>query len=78
MPRAMPFCTMASRASTDWNTEFVRTIVFPSRSSNVTVSIDTCPGAPSNSNVCTMPSGDGSPWKTPWKPYRLPASSAWT
>ena len=63
--------TIASRASTDWNTELVRTVVFPSRSSNVTVSIETWPGAPSNSKVCTMPSGDGSPWKTPWKPVRV-------
>src|SRR6202035_4498739 len=38
----------------------------------------TWPGAPSNSKVCTMASGDGSPWKTPWKPYLLPSASVWT
>ena len=71
MPSAMPASTIASRAWTDWNTELVRTVVLPSCSSNVTVSIETWPGAPSNSNVCTMPSGEGSPWKTPWKPARV-------
>ena len=74
----MPLCTMASRASTDWKTELVRTVVFPSRSSSVRVSIETWPGAPSNSKVCTNPSGEGSPWKTPWNPNALPASSEWT
>ena len=66
MPSAMPLWTMASRASTDWYTELERTVVFPSCSSSVSVSIETLPGAPSNSKVCTMPSGEGSPWKTPW------------
>ena len=41
MPPAMPASTIASRAWTDWNTELVRTVVVPSCSSNVTVSIET-------------------------------------
>ena len=36
------------------------------------------PGAPSYSKVCTMPSGDGVPWKTPWKPCSGPSASVWT
>src|SRR4029079_201405 len=77
MPSAIPFSTMASRASTVWNTEWVRAIVRPSRSSSVSRSSETWPGAPSNSNVWTMPSGEGSPWKTPWNPHSF-SPSVWT
>ena len=73
----MPDAIIASRSSTDWNTEL------SGRSCPVVLlerdrSRETWPGAPSNSNVCTMPSSDGVPWKTPWNPYSLPSSSEWT
>ena len=69
---------MASRSSTAWKLETVRTSVLPARSVIVSVSIDTWPGAPSYSKVRTMPSGDGSPWKTPWKPCSWPSASLCT
>ena len=69
----MPDATIASRASADWNTALARTSVRPCRrSSKVSVSSETCPGAPSNSKVRTMPSTDGVLWKTPRNPYPVP------
>src|ERR1035441_7750307 len=77
-PRSISEATIPSRSSTDWKLETERSSVLPSRSCSVTVSSATRPGQPSNSNVCTMPSGDGVPWKTPWNPYSFPAASVET
>src|SRR5215831_12344612 len=73
-PLSMPEAIIASLSSTDWKLETVRASVRPPRSVRVSVSIDTWPGAPSYSKVRTVPSGDGSPWKTPWKPCSWPSS----
>src|SRR5690625_3260144 len=35
--------------------------------------MDTCPGIPSNSKVCTKRSGARTSWKTPWNPYSAPS-----
>jgi hypothetical protein len=43
-PVSMPDCSMPSRSSTDWNTEFMWTTVEPSTSSKVAVSSCTWPG----------------------------------
>src|SRR3990172_5587645 len=61
-PVSMPLWIMASRSSTDWKTEWPRSNVRPSRSSSTSESSATWPGSPSNSNVWTIPSGDGVPW----------------
>jgi hypothetical protein len=74
----MPEAIIASRSSTAWKLETVRTSVRPPRSVRVSVSIETCPGAPSYSKVRTTPSGDGSPWKTPWNPCSWPSVSLCT
>src|SRR2546421_9045320 len=56
-PSSMPDCSIPSRSSTLSNRAVLVSVVLPLCSSNVTVPSETCPGAPSHSNVHTMRSG---------------------
>src|SRR5918999_3519581 len=54
------------------------TVVFPSRSSRVRVSTETCPGMPSHSNVHTMRSGLTISRYSPWNPWSSSPSARCT
>src|SRR5437867_3692922 len=64
---------MPSRSSTESNAEVAMTVVFPSCSSSVRVSTETCPGMPSHSNVHTMRSGRTISRNSPWNPSSSPS-----
>src|ERR687892_1622611 len=74
----MPDSSMASRSSTEPQTDVAVIVVLPSRSSRVIVSTETLPGAPSNSNVHTIRSGRTISRYSPWNPYSSPSGPRWT
>src|SRR5919106_5045321 len=72
-PDSIPDSSIPSRSSTVSKTEVVVNVVLPSCSSKLTVSTDTWPGMPSNSNVHTMRSGGTISLNSPWNPYSSPS-----
>src|SRR5712691_1181219 len=74
----MPDWSIPSRSSTVSKTDVAVSVVFPSCSSRVSVSTETWPGMPSNSNVHTMRSGRTISRNSPWKPNSWPSETLCT